>query len=401
MKSVLLVIPNLNFGGAQKSLATLSRELSSQYKIYVVHFNKHFGVDFELGGELISLEVNAGSNVISKISNFFKRIIRLRRIKKEKQIDLAISFLEGADFINILSFGTARTIISVRGSKRSDETIKGVIGWIRHKVLIPLIYPLANSIVAVNEGIKSELINFYNVKEDRVSVINNFYEIDVIQRYSKEEFSYNEKDFYKGNYLISVGRLAPEKGGVYLLKIFASLKRKGYKGKLMFVGDGPIASMLYEQCERLNLSYTRIGEIGKDEDVLFIGFRKNIYKYMKHADLFLLTSSSEGFPNALAESMICGIPVVSADCPWGPREILAPNTKHSRLKDAEFAEYGILMPLLKDEVNIIECWSSTILNFLNDGKLMVHYTGKGKERMSDFSREKISGKWIEVINQQL
>ena len=103
LKRILLVIPNLDFGGAQTSFARLTQLLQNDCKLLLVVFNKDNIAPLDLRGELVDLTVDAGQSYLMKLINFIKRVKRLRQIKKRFKPDASISFLEGADYVNILS----------------------------------------------------------------------------------------------------------------------------------------------------------------------------------------------------------------------------------------------------------------------------------------------------------
>lgn len=111
--------------------------------------------------------------------------------------------------------------------------------------------------------------------------------------------------------VLSVGRLAPQKGHRTLLHAFAKL-RESRPARLAVLGEGPERPAL-EALAR---------ELGIAGDVALPGFRINPFAWMSRASVFALSSSFEGCPNALVQAMACGAPVVSADCPTGPGEIL-------------------------------------------------------------------------------
>ncbi len=111
--------------------------------------------------------------------------------------------------------------------------------------------------------------------------------------------------------VLSVGRLAPQKGHRTLLRAFAQL-RESRPARLAVLGEGPERPAL-EALAR---------ELGIAGDVVLPGFRINPFAWMAKARVFALSSSFEGCPNVLVQAMACGAPVVSADCPTGPDEIL-------------------------------------------------------------------------------
>ncbi|HDR1588666.1 TPA: glycosyltransferase, partial [Pasteurella multocida] len=94
--------------------------------------------------------------------------------------------------------------------------------------------------------------------------------------------------------------------------IYYQLKKRGIQEKLYIVGDGECREKLEKQIESLNLQ----------EDCFLLGNKDNPYPLIKNAKLFLHTSLKEGLPTVILESMACGTPVISMDCPTGPKEIL-------------------------------------------------------------------------------
>jgi len=407
MKNILLIIPNLNFGGAQRSFSKLHVALNEKYKVIPVVFNNDLGVAFPLSGELISLDIPGGNSIFMKIVNFFRRVRKLRQIKKSREIDISISFLEGADFVNVLSKSKDKVILSIRGSKINDETIKGKIGWIRKKLFIPFLYNRADHITIVNTGILNELNQYFGLTKIKKTLIYNCYDIEAIEKQAEEVFPVLLDFLHDKPYIIFSGRLAIEKGIDKLVYIYSRLKsRKTHR--FVIVGSGPILQELLINCRELNLKIFNPWEdnprLAAESEVVFLDEQANPHKFVSKAKIFLMASSSEGFPNALAEAMICGTPVVSADCPWGPREILsAKYFPKEHLQYAEFSEYGILMPVISlrkgEELdNAQSIWINTLDALLEDNQKRRNlYSDKGKERMKDFSIEKNIKIWEDII----
>jgi N-acetylgalactosamine-N,N'-diacetylbacillosaminyl-diphospho-undecaprenol 4-alpha-N-acetylgalactosaminyltransferase len=107
----------------------------------------------------------------------------------------------------------------------------------------------------------------------------------------------------------------------------------GIAHTLLIVGEGPERAALEETARTWGVA----------DRVLLPGFAANPYALMRGADLFVLSSNAEGFPNALVEAMALGVPVVATNCASGPSEILADAPRHA-VADVTFAEHGVLVP---------------------------------------------------------
>jgi GalNAc-alpha-(1->4)-GalNAc-alpha-(1->3)-diNAcBac-PP-undecaprenol alpha-1,4-N-acetyl-D-galactosaminyltransferase len=110
--------------------------------------------------------------------------------------------------------------------------------------------------------------------------------------------------------VLSVGRLVEKKAVDHLISAFGAMKVPGWR--LMICGDGPMRAALEAQVRSLELS----------NRVDFIGAVSDLRPYFKRAGMLAFSSLYEGFPNALAEAMISGLPCVSYDCPTGPSELI-------------------------------------------------------------------------------
>lgn len=150
------------------------------------------------------------------------------------------------------------------------------------------------------------------IKRERIRVIYN--PVITPELFEKADVPVDHPWFVKNQppVIIAVGRLIKQKDFQTLIRAFKIVRRE-QTARLVILGEGGERAEL----ERL------IREIGVGEDVWMPGFVENPYAYMSRADIFVLSSITEGLPTVLIEAVALGIPVVSTDCPHGPREILA------------------------------------------------------------------------------
>ena len=408
-KKLLLLIPNLGLGGAQRVFHDHSVELAKEYKVTEVVFNEEGGNLYPSGNELVSMGVAGGGSAFDKIRNFGRRVTRLRALKQCSKADVCISHLEGADYVNLLSKGAEKVMLCIHGSKLHDGNIRGPVGWLRKKVLMPGLYNRADRIVTVSRDINPELIEKFGVKPEKIQTINNYFEVAQIEAKALEPLAPAEQAFYDAApVLITAGRLTAQKNQAPLLDSFAALRRQR-PAQLVFVGDGELRQELIAHARRLDLRVYEVwGEqpLTPNYDVYFLGLQQNPFKYLSCATLFVFPSAWEGFPMALGEAMICGLPVVAADCPTGPREMLAPATSKpaAPIHRAERAAYGVLMPMLNQQTTLtddLQTWTETIAQLLDDAAERQRLGQLARQRMQDFTREKIFQQWVRAIEEVL
>jgi glycosyltransferase involved in cell wall biosynthesis len=409
-KKILLLIPNFGSGGAQRVFSQHTDFLNKKYRVVQGVFNLKAVNLYSTNTDIpvVTLEVPAGKNILQKIYFFFLRLVRLSRYKKEIQPDITISHLEGADLINVLTGRKEHKIIVLHGSKRADVKYKGIYHFFRHNVLNPLVLKRASHIVSVSEGIRQEVMTLYRANPKKISVIYNFFDIERVQKCSEGDLTdkrFNEI-YERYDVLINCARLDIQKNQKGLLDVYSKIRQARKDSKLFLLGDGSDRDTLVEYARELGLKVYLHWDnemlLTEQYDVYFIGNVENPFPFIKKSKLFLLTSGWEGFPLALGEAMICGTPVVSTECPTGPRELLAPDTALTyTLRVAEYASYGVLMPLLdrgqREYQTSCEVWKETVLSLLNDSVLRAQYSAQGLLRMQDFSREKIIEKWFGLI----
>ncbi len=182
-----------------------------------------------------------------------------------------------------------------------------------------LLYPWADGIIAVSQGVVEDLANITQIPKERIDLIYN--PVITPELFIKAKAPVNHPWFQTGKppVILAVGRLHPQKDYSTLIRAFAQL-RQIHRSRLVILGEGT---------ELLNLNIL-ITELGLQEDVALLGFVDNPYAYMDKAAVVVLSSAWEGFGNVIVEALAVGTPVVSTNCESGPAEILA-NGKYGDL----------------------------------------------------------------------
>jgi glycosyltransferase involved in cell wall biosynthesis len=188
---------------------------------------------------------------------------------------------------------------------------------------VPAFYRAADAIVAVSGGVAEDLADFGRLPERKMRVIHNpVFDAD-IETLARAPLTHTWFERQEPSIVLAVGRLHRQKGFDILLDAFATARAE-VDCRLVILGEGPERAALLAKAEALGLSY----------DIDMPGFVENPFPLMARAGAFVLSSRWEGFPNALVEAMACGAPVIAADCPSGPREILG-SGRYGKLVPAE------------------------------------------------------------------
>ncbi len=176
---------------------------------------------------------------------------------------------------------------------------------------IRLLYPKLDAIIAVSEGVRQDTLAVSGVEPARVHVVRNPVITPALLTAADAPPPHPWLGDDASPVILGAGRLTLQKDFPTLIRAFAQL-RASRPCRLIILGQG-------RQREALE-SLAR--ELGVEQDLALPGFTADPYPYMRHTDLFTLSSRWEGSPNVLTEAMALGTPVVATDCPSGPSELL-------------------------------------------------------------------------------
>lgn len=399
-KKILMIAPDLGYGGAEKSFSRWADLFSEEHDVTLAVFNTDSENIYVPHHNLISLNVPAGRNPVSKLWLFFQRIVRLRKIKKQLKPDVAISFLEGADYVNVLSKRSEKVVLSIRGSKQYDSNISGLPGWFRHKVLMPYLYNRADLITVVSKGIETELRKFYRVKNTvPIQVVYNFYDAANLKTLGSEPLSDEWADFMSDNEtVICVGRLARQKNYPFIIRVFAKMKALRPQLRLVILGSGELEPLI-TIARKLGLTtFSKGEEFSTGKDIYFAGMIKNPHAYVSRASLFVLPSLFEGFPNALAEAMAVETASAAANCPYGPAEIF--DHPIENIDEPKFLDYGLLLPPGEEGENEQResLWAAALMKALENHSWQKRAVQTAAARIAEFNVQNFKSSWGEMLN---
>lgn len=371
-KKICFLINSMAGGGAEKVLSILLENLSQINRDFLlIVLEDKFSYEIPQDIEVIKFSSNM-DNGFKKFFGIFLGTIKLRKIVKKHNIDIVMSFLERSNYINILTkalFSTHKVYINERCNPSEYYADKSLRSFF-NLFLIRKLYKKADLIIVNSFGIMDALIKNFSLKKEQIKVIYNPIDINKVQCLSQVPLNKNYQEIFSSIVIITVGRLIKEKGHKHLIKAFKQVKRSVKQAKLLILGKGEMEKDLKDLVKSLGL----------ENDVLFLGWQKNPFQFLKRANVFVLSSLTEGLPNALIEAMTCGLPVVSTDCPSGPNEIL------------ENGKNGILVPV-SDEKTLAEA----ILKLLNNSDLRDKFSNLGEKRSKDFSAHNIILKYEEFF----
>ena len=323
---------------------------------------------------------------------------KLHRVVRDRGIDILVSFMERANILNLLTFVPRRKILSVRIHLSEDLSVKVPL----KKAFIQFVYRFfLHRAEVINFNSREAALDFkkrFPIRDEKLSVIYNFIDVKKIRDLARRELSKEYRSFYRGFVFITAGRLYPTKGHVHLLRAFKKVSEGNAAARLILLGDGPLRRTLSDVIRKLGLE-TR---------VLLPGFQKNPFAWIHRADVFVLSSKEEGFPNALLEAIALGKPVISTDCPSGPREMLAPASDPLKKTDAmDLAPFGILTAPLNDiELDGVEDppypaeerLADAMRLMLEDDRLRKSLADASRKRGEEFSPERILPQWFRLLS---
>ena len=295
--SIIFILPDLETGGAERIVTTIANHLDREkFEPKILLLRKEGGyLDFlKEDVEIIDIKTPRIRHSLMPI---------LKEIRKRKPDIVFSGFGEvNAYLAMFIKFFPKTKFIARETNVVSQHVTRKEIRFFYK------FYNNYHKIICQSDDMQNDLIENFKIKREKIIKINNPVDFEFIDR--KLENATKTESFSDGfKNIVAVGNLSARKGFDNLLKVFSHLKNE--KIKLHILGDGKDAAILRQLKSDLKL-----------ENVIFHGQQKNPYQFLEFADLFVLSSRYEGFPNVLLEAGACGTYALANNCKGGINEII-------------------------------------------------------------------------------
>lgn len=297
-------------------------------------------------------------NAFEAVAHNCRILARLRRAILESQPDLLVSFLDTSNVRCLLATRGLRKIPTIV-SERSDPH-----GWsigFAWEKLRRLTYPWADCLVVQSQ----HALSYFPPSVQAKGIV-----IPNPVQFPTPETVHPPKPKGARSKVVTLGRLSQVKGHDMLVDAFAPIAEAFPNWDLVIYGDGPEREVLT----------ARIVSCGLENRILLPGNTTEVEARLREADLFVLPSRVEGFPNALAEAMACGLPVISFDCASGPSELIRPGVD------------GVLVPPQN-----VTALSKEMARLMSDPSERNRLAACATEVLERFSLEKIIKLWEDTL----
>jgi glycosyltransferase involved in cell wall biosynthesis len=314
MTDIAIFLMDLQGGGAERVMLNLAEGLSDcglQVDLVLV----------QAAGEYLSMIPPKLRLVVLDSPRLIQSVPALSQYLRQHQPRALLSALEDTNLVAILAKHWARvaTRLVVTVHNQLSQEVKHATNLKRRLVpyVIRWIYPWADAVVGVSQGVVDDLIQFGCPRSRTHAIYNPIITPDfLLKQASAKQAGMPPHPWFEANQppvILGVGRLNQQKDFATLIRAFAQL-RQSQSARLMILGEGAERDRLECLIAELGLSH---------EEVSLPGFVPNPIYYMSAAAMLVMSSAWEGFGNVLVEAMAMGTPVVSTRCESGPAEILA------------------------------------------------------------------------------
>lgn len=309
-KRIMFLIHSLNGGGAERMTIALARHWAEAgARVSIATLGRPGQRKYDLPGNVafipLSIAGTSRSPLVAILNNF-KRLRRLRKLFIAERPDVVVGMMTGSAVL--LALIRNRRFVAIGAERNFPASQPAGRFW---PFMRKWTYARLDAVAVQTDQGRDWLLKHTHAR--RVVVVPNSVHLPLP---INEPILPVSTQVAKGRrLLIAVGRLEQQKAFDQLVRAFASVSDDNPEWDLVILGEGALRSQLEAQIETAGLR----------QKVRMPGWVGNLSDWYQEADLFVMTSLFEGFPNALVEAMAHGCPVLSVDCDTGPRDIITEN----------------------------------------------------------------------------
>lgn len=354
---IALVISSLGAGGAERVLSDMANYWASKgWVITLITISGDEVADFyPLNNNVQRIRLGLGGDTKGPLQKFSRNVLKVRRLRQaihRAKPDAVISFMDVNNVLTLLA--TTGLGLNVIVSERIDPAVNSTIGKI-WALLRTTLYRHAAAVVGQTAAASKWLTEYCRARA--VTIANPLRQLPLPATHRQD-------------FVLSVGRLEPQKGFDTLLHAFAGVHNQFPDWRLVILGEGPQRVALNQLARSLGISSVvdMPGNVTEPE------------VWMARAGLVVQASRFEGFPNVLMEAMAMGAPVIATDCRSGPAELI-----HDQAN-------GRLVPV--DDVPRL---AEVMAELMADGQKRGHLGLSAIQIRARFSQDKIMPSWEALL----
>lgn len=368
-KNIYFLINSLGAGGAERVVSNIATDLSWSHNVTIITLKDEKFFDLPKNVKHLPLSHTRNNLIMVMLIPWF--YFQLRRLLPEH--DNWVSFLEISNFLHILARKDAMISFRIH-----IDFFRGFVGSV-YRLLIKLLYPKAGKIIVNSEENRYDLAEFLHIPIDRIATVCNPISLMEIEQKKQEPVEeWIVEKIRNKRVFITTGRLEWQKHHDIIIRAFQSLYKSGERDFIwLIIGDW---------WERYRLE-KMVSEYSLQENIVFLGTQKNVFKYLGIANFFIYASEIEWFPNVLIEAMACNLPIITSDFKSGAREcVLGEYNKNLKIE-----KYPYHWP------NGVLLWLDSFIDNFTEVYKDITKVKQDKLGFEKFETEKVSERWLNLF----